>query len=408
MIRVTLPRMKRFLPLVVLVACGSSEPPARSPQQRTEDSAASVDALRSSKFPVAVTAATTALASDPRNARAAAVRAIATYQLATHDLVSQLSEVVDAAEDLKFFDHAGGRAAWQAWLDKLAVIDRDLAIVAADPSFSLELCVACWSFDWNRNGSIDERDARTLELEYDGKGEVIPEGDPRRRPTFRFDVGDADWARAMLSFQRAFGELVLAYKWSELDKLFGMKEPKVTIRLDDRVRVQRARELVIAGLGYADRCRAAYLAETDDDREWVPNPKQQSHPIPLDVDAKLYETWAGVTGDVRRMLASEEGISIRELANLIDDDLGAFAPDAYIDLGAMLSSPKDFSVDFARIDGRPSPAAIDGLVRELLGNGYKQQMKPSPLLGRLRAMKQDLERGEDTVERKLRYLFWLN
>ena len=46
--------------------------------------------------------------------------------------------------------------------------------------------------------------------------------------------------------------------------------------------------------------------------------------------------------------------------------------------------------------------------RGLLGNGFQAKMKPSPLPARLRGMKQQLDRGEDTAEHKLRYLLWLN
>jgi hypothetical protein len=35
-------------------------------------------------------------------------------------------------------------------------------------------------------------------------------------------------------------------------------------------------------------------------------------------------------------------------------------------------------------------------------------MRPSPLVGRLRRMQDELEHGEDTLVRKLRYLIWLN
>ena len=216
----------------------------------------------------------------------------------------------------------------------------------------------------------------------------------------------------MIAFQRAAGELVLAYKWSELDNLLahGMRLQRLVIRLTDPARVKRARELAIAGLDHADRCREAYLAETDDDREWVPSPRQKSHPMPLEVDDALYRTWAGVTGDLRRMLKSEEGLSMRDLAGLIEDDLGRRASNAYIDLGRMLAEPRDIAIDIAALlgHGDPDAAAIEQLLRGVLGNGFQTQMKPSPLVGRLRAMKRQLDRGEDTFERKLRYLLWLN
>lgn len=394
---------------LVVISCGGPEVPARTPQQRAEASAAAVAALAASKFEDAARQSGSVLASDPGNARAAAVRAVATYVLASHDLLETLRHIIDKAERLEFFDHAGGRAAWQGFLDKLGAIDRDLAVAAADREFSLELCIACWERDWNHNGRIDDRDHRLLELEFDGKGGEIPEGDPRRRPTFRFDTGDADWARAMIAFQRAAGELVLAYKWSDLDKLIHANgPPSLAIKLTDKPRVTRARDLILDGLGFADKCREAYLAETDDDREWVPSPRQKSHPMPLEVDDAVYQTWAGVTGDLRRMLRSEDGLSLREIARVADDELATHVPNAYIDLGRMLAEPEDITIDLSDLMRSQDVATVEKILRGLFRNGYRATMRPSPLVGRLRQMKQQLDRDEDTFERKLRYLFWLN
>ena len=401
-----------MLVLAVLLSCGSPAAPVRTPEQLAAANAAAavaVTALQASQFEDAVKDAAGVLASDPHNARAAAVRAIATYVLAGHGLIEELGGIIEKAERLEFFDHAGGRAAWQGFLGKLEAIDRDLAVAAADRTFSLELCLACWERDWNRNGRIDERDRKLFELEFDGTGDDIPEGDPRRRPTFRFDTGDADWGRAMIAFQRAAGELVLAYRWSELDKLLHAHDaPNLVIKLTDKARVTRARQLILDGLGFADRCREAYLAETDDDREWVPNPRQKSHPMPLEVDDAVYQTWAGVTGDLRRMLNSEDGLSIRELARVAGDDLAARVPDGYIDLGRMLAEPEDIAIDLTHILQKPDVATVEQILRGLLHNGYQAAMRPSPLVGRIRQMKDQLSRGDDTFERKLRYLFWLN
>jgi hypothetical protein len=249
-----------------------------------------------------------------------------------------------------------------------------------------------------------------FEIEFDGKGGELAEGDPRRRPTYHFDVGDAEWARAMVSFQRAAVEIILAYKWSELDGLFGGDPKKLVIRIDDKSRVRRARTLVLGGLEHGDRCRRAYLAETDDDREWVPNPTQKNYAMPLEVDAFLYDTWKGVLGDVRNMLESKEGISLREAKNVLDPSDAALVPDIFIDLGAMLRDPKDIVIDLARLDRHVGDKRenIDAILEGLLGNGYKKSMKPSPIVARLRKMKDELSRGEDTFERKLRYLLWLN
>jgi hypothetical protein len=390
-----------------LVACS---PPQPQPPKQNADASAAVSELRAARFPEAERASLAIMKQDRKNSTAAAVHAIAHYDMAVEKLVSELGTVIDQGEGLKFFDHERGRAAWQAFLDSLEVVDLDLEVAAADPAFSLELCIACWDqHDFNFNGRIDERDKKMFELEFDGKGGELAEGDPRRRPTYHFDIGDIYWARAMVSFQRAAVEVVLAYRWSELDKLLGRGDPgRIVIKLVDPGRVRRARELLINGLGYSERERQAYLAETDDDREWVPNPKQRSYAMPLEVDAKLYETWAALLGDVQRMLASQEGLSLREAATaLLGDREAANLPAAYVDVGAMFREPQDIIID---IDDHGSDDAktYERLLRGVLGRGYSQSMRASPLVARLRHMKDDLDRGEDTLERKLRYLIWIN
>jgi len=406
--------MKRILTiLVVWAGCGGAPEPVAAVQtpntpQQAADAAHAIAALQASKFDEARSLATAILTRDGHSSRAAAVRAIATYQAAGNALITQLTSINDQAENLKFLDHEGGRTAWKSFLDQLDAVDRDLAIVSADPLFSLELCLACWEHDWNRNGHIDDRDRRLLEIEYDAKGEAIDQADPARRPTFRFDVGDADWARAMVAFQRAAVQLVLAYRWSELDKLLrdDLADKRLTIKLIDAGRVTRARDLILAGVGYADRCREAYLAETDDDREWVPNPKQNSHPVPLPMDADVYATWAGVTGDVRRMMTSEEGLSLQQAMAVIDKRAALVMPAAYIDVGAMLRDPGDLVLDVS--DDAKTPKNAERILRGLLGHGYRTGMKSSPLVQRLHRMKDELDTGTDTMEHKLRYLLWLN
>lgn len=412
---------------VALASCGAP-PPSRTPTERVADSAAALTALQKSEFGEARVAAEAALARDPRNARAAAVHAIARYQAAGEQLYRDLELLMHDADLTKLLDHEEGRAMWQRFADTLAAIDGDLEVAAADPEFSLELCLACWEHDWNHNGHVDERDRKLFEIEYEPRcapdapdcRDELPDGDPRRRPTFRFDRGDADWARAMIGFQRGLVELVLAYRWNDLDQLFGHKAPVMTIRLADGKRVAHARELFAAALGYSERSREEYLAETDDDREWVPNPNQKSHPIPLPMDAAIYDTWKGVVGDLQRLLASQDGISFRAVAAMVDKDIALYVPDAYLDLGAMLRAPKDFVIDLKSFDDgtyveRANPETmrpkVERVLQGLFGNGYVKSMRPSPILERIERMKQELASGHEhgeTLERKLRYLFWIN
>jgi hypothetical protein len=392
---------------VSALACGHSEP--LRPVRHAVDPAPAIAELRAAHFVEAERVATALLVRDPRDARAAAVRAIATYVQTAEQLGNELRTVLDDSADLHFLEHERARTAWRTFADHLDRVDRDLAVVADDPGFSLELCFACWDHDWNHDGKIDDRDRQLLEIELDADGRDLAPDDPRRRPTFRFDRGDADWARAMVAFQRAIAELVLAYRWSELDKVFlrDVDHQRLVIPLVDPGRVRHARELLLAGLGFADRCRGEFLAETDDDREWMPNPHQHDHPVPLPVDDALYAQWAAITGDLRRLLASEEGLGVRELMKLFFYPYSPASefPDAYIDIGRMLREPSDIVLAF---EGQPAPATWERALRGMLGHGYTTSMRASPLIGRLRRMRDDLDRDLDNVSRKMRYLLWLN
>ena len=97
---------------------------------------------------------------------------------------------------------------------------------------------------------------------------------------------------------------------------------------------------------------------------------------------------------------------MRDVAQLVDRGLALRVPDAYIDIGRMLGDPTDIAIDTHERDD--TPAGVERILRGLLGHGYQTAMRRSPLVGRLRRMHDELDRGEDTFERKLRYLLWLN
>ena len=418
-----LPDMSRpaaalFASLVTALAvagagCSGAPPRARSSPARREAAAPAVAALRDGRFADSDRVAASVLAGDPDNSGAAAVRALARYREIMERLWRDLSAV--GAK----FDHADGnfddstfRAALIRAEAALADVDRDLARAAADPDFSLELCIACWKQDWNGNGRVDEGDQLLFQVEMDADGHDIPEGDPRRSPTFRFDTGDAHWARAMVAFQRAGMNLVAAFRWHEADKLavslFGSQPQIIRFPLEDAARVRRARDLLLAGLDHADRSRQAYLAESDDEREWLPSPRQKNHPLPLTVDARLYDTWDAVIDDVRRLVRGQEGLDMAEIVRL--GAPGLRIRPGYLDIGRMLSGPRDIVIDLPALEklDRDSPAGLEAALRSFFGAYYVDRMKPSPLVGRLARMRGEIDRGEDSFGRKLRYLLWLN
>jgi hypothetical protein len=381
---------------------------------KTQDRAAAASpagrALRSGELERAGKAAEGVLRRDAQNPRAALLRAITRYERSMKQLSRDLRTVVIGGAV------AGGlnqryltSSLTQAEAD-LALVESDLAIASGSADISLDLCLACWEKDWNGNGRVDSRDRLLFQIEQDATGAPIPEGDPRRKPTFRFDRGDVYWARAFVAFQRAGIDVVLAYDFTELSHLLserGETPAKIRIRLQHPERMKSARAHILRGLGHSDASRRAYLEETDDEREWLPNPRQKNHPLPLPVDAALYETWKGVVTDAERLVRGDEGLSVRGLAQL-GEHRGDEPPEGFIDVGSIFSSPRDIVIDMEAIERAESKKKLDALLMSLFSAHYVKRMKPSPFLHRLERMKGEVDRGEEPFERKLRYLLWIN
>lgn len=375
------------------------------PEQRAA-AQASVTALQAGDFPAAQRTSDALLTADPKNPLARAVRAIVRYQAASQQLLKDAQTLLNA--ERSGVNHRFLRYSLEQAEQSLAAVEDDLAVAARDRDFALELCPACWSVDWNGNGRVDSRDRRLFEIEVGAKGEEIPEEDPRRKPTFRLDVGDVHWARAMVGFQRGLLNLALAYRYDELESALRSRGEVLRIVLTDPERVRRARALWLGALDQADRCRAAYLAETDDDREWVPSPRQQSHPMPLPVDDALYQTWGALTGDARRLLRGDDALPLRSLLDLIDERQSAkLPPNSAIALGVLFDRPRDLelSKETARLIDEDPGAGL----QKVLGDAFLLSPRQlSSLPERLLRMKREISQGAEPLERKLRYLFWLN
>jgi hypothetical protein len=389
-------RVGAALAVVFAIGCGGSMPLAR----QREASRTSVEELRGGHFATASAQASAAIAANGRNATARLVRATARWvEVAQHTYGALF-----ARGRARRTSPEAMRAILEHEEEALGAVAEDLEIASGDESIELELCVACWRVDWNQDGAIDADDEHLLEIELDADGRPIPEGDPRRRPTFRFDVGDVWWARSMVAFQRAAIDGLLAYRFEDLESDARGRDALV-LRIADASRLRAARRLVLEGLDEADHARTAYLAETDDDREWVPNPRQASHPLPLPVDDALYDTWKNVLVDVRRLVEGEEGLDVGELVRL-SGVRAKVVPRGFVDVGRLFAEPRDLSIDERVVrSGERDP---DAAIRSVLGDAYVRSMKPSPLPRRLARMQGEIDRGEESLARKLRYLFWLN
>jgi hypothetical protein len=377
---------------------------------RRDAAAPAVAALQRGRFDDAEKLARERTDGDAGNPYARLVGAVVRYKKSMHQLALDGRTLVFGGLEAGTLNQKYLRATLEDAESELAAVEADLAIVAQQPGISMELCLACWEIDWNGNGRIDERDRMLFQIEQDADGNPIPEDDPRRKPTFRFDDGDIAWARAFVSFERAALDVLLAYDWSDAVKLVGRRSERperIVVRLIEPDRIAQARERILEGLAQSDAERLAYLAETDDDREWVPNPRQRNHPMPLQIDAALYDTWEGVVGDVRRLVEGDEGLFVADLFTLAEEPLKS-PPRGYLDIGRMLAHPKDIVLEVEQLERLDGEGDLEAVLSATFGEYYVREMKPSPLPRRLLRMKGEIDRNEEGLERKLRYLFWVN
>jgi len=407
-----------ILVIVVLAGCATTQTGEPRPRQNKLDPTAAVVLLQAGRFDEAEAKAREILAGDPLNSQANVVAAFAAYKRTMHQIVQDFFSLAGGIDHSRRVNYQYAKYALTNADEGFSTVEKYLATAGTDSNFSLDLCLACWQYDWNHSGHVDYRDEALFQIEVDADGHEIPEGDPRRKPTFRFDVGDIHWARAMVMFQHAAASVLLAYDFSDLDKVIQMefarddKPISLTLRLADKTRVQKAKALILDGLTAAELARKLYLAETDDVNEWVANPRQKNHPLPLPVDDVLYETWAQVLGDVRQLVQGKEGLGIAELAQL-GDHRWISPPKGYLDLGLLLDQPSDivFNVGdfFALASSQDEPTAlIEKILGGLFGEKYRVAMKGSMLPSRFHRMKREIDSGHESLERKLRYLLWLN
>jgi hypothetical protein len=376
--------------------------------ERRASAADSIAALQAADFEKAKTDADTVLLKDPKNPFSALVRAVTLYKKTLHDLFLDVQSAVLPAVMGQGFNERYLKFALENADKAFVHIDQDLKTASAEPEVDLELCLACWQYDWNRNGEVDDRDMRLLAIEKDWMGNSIDENDPRSRPTFRFDQGDVLWARAFIAFHRAVVSLAGAFDFNRIFQDVMQRKPeRIRIPLLSKEKVTEAKQHILAGLNFSDQSREAYLAETDDDREWLPNPRQKNHPIPMTADDALYDTWRHMVSDVRALVNGEEGLSLKELAQLGDIQWDN-PPSGYLDVGRMFSEPADIVIDVEALEDIDHHENADAALRSVLGKFRADKMKHSLLPGRLDRIKNEVDKGQETIEQKLRYLLWVN
>jgi len=214
-------------------------------------------------------------------------------------------------------------------------------------------------------------------------------------PVILIDQSDVHWALAYCNFAEAAMNLVLAYD------LGGPGIDSLVLVDAERVRKVAYRRL-LEGVRQSVMLRASLLRETDDDLEWIANPRQSNTSFPLVMDETTFATWASLLDEVQRLLAGKTllggQVDTGGLRGIADLSLGICKPGEGLDLRSLFLSP-----------------LLRPLDREALASRCAAPTKARPFTGLAALASASIKRnagrapGEDPGEwTVIRHLYWVN
>ena len=115
------------------------------------------------------------------------------------------------------------------------------------------------------------------------------------RPVMKLDQSDVYWAVAYLNFAESALNMVLSHDFDPARK--------DRIHLRDANRVKNvAYPRLLEGIAASRKLRQSLLVETDDDLEWISNPKQASSTFPLILDGQTFATWGVLLDHLEKLV----------------------------------------------------------------------------------------------------------
>jgi hypothetical protein len=113
------------------------------------------------------------------------------------------------------------------------------------------------------------------------------------------DATDILWALSYHEFLEAAVELlrsqyidIHAIRNGEFQQMFTLKQVSLWTK---------AYQHIQKGIEYSSAMRQSALSETDNDYEWIPNPKQTNSAFPIYLDSADYETWQLVLSELKSL-----------------------------------------------------------------------------------------------------------
>ena len=166
----------------------------------------------------------------------------------------------------------------------------------------LLLAPAQWKKDLDGDGKLSTWEENFFAIPKSGRHGLqfnMPHDDPdyyakeyQMAAKIRVDQSDILWSLSYHYFAESLLEIVLSYRLN--NSTFNNE----SIELQDATGMQRAAALLTKGFKTSEAMRLSVLAETDDQDEWIANPRQKNSVFPLPLDAQDFQVWGGLLAHV--------------------------------------------------------------------------------------------------------------
>jgi hypothetical protein len=230
--------------------------------------------------------------------------------------------------------HDQWRASVQRWIDDVRTAEATLAEIKA-PDVKIRVPIGLTRMDLNADGKAAE-DEHLWQFFLLVQRRFTPTPEEAAAFEIAMDRGDVDWLRGYCNLCMALGEFILAHETTEVFDRVGhvifpksvtpyeyLKGPRavfepiqdidvvdviamvhlIRLRVADAPRLERVRMHLLQTVTLGESMWAAYDAETDDDCEWIPSPKQANGAIPNAlINAEQRDAWLMGLGEGKALL----------------------------------------------------------------------------------------------------------
>ncbi|HZW10860.1 MAG TPA: hypothetical protein VFF69_13240 [Phycisphaerales bacterium] len=229
------------------------------------------------------------------------------------------------------------RAAIEQWLADVAGAETALAAVR-EAELKVRIPIGLARMDLDGDGQSTERE-QLWKLFAAVQQRFTPNQEDVDRFEIAFDRGDVAWLRGYCHLCMAFGEFVLAHDSREAferaghllfarnvtpyEYLKGSRRPFdfegvdasdvvafvhcLSFELAEPERMERARQHLLQTFALANEMWEWYDAETDDDREWIPNVSQRETAIPdALITREMHDVWIRALAEGEALLRGEK------------------------------------------------------------------------------------------------------